>query len=299
MTKNSLDLITIQAQLAEARGPHYWRSLEELANTAEFQDFLQREFPRQASEWPDAFSRRHFLKLMGASLALAGLTACSGQPPEAIVPYVEAPEGFVPGTPLFYATAMLLGGYAAGVLVESNLGRPTKIEGNPDHPASLGATDAITQASILTLYDPDRAQTVTRQGQSSSWNAFLTELQTALEPQQVNGGAGLRILTETITSPTLAAQFQELLNQFPAATWHQYEPINRDNVYAGAQAAFGETVETTYRFDQAETILSLDADFLSAFPGSVRYARDFAGRRRVSGTDTPAQPGPSPTIVCR
>lgn len=285
MTNKPLNLAAVRAQLAQARGPHYWRSLEELANTAEFQDFLVREFPRQASEWPNSLSRRHFLKLMGASLALAGLTACSSQPPEAIVPYVNAPEEVVPSKPLFYATAMTLGGYAAGLLVESNLGRPTKVEGNPDHPASLGATDALAQASILTLYDPDRSQAVTKQGQDSTWDAFLQELQAELEQQRSSGGAGLRLLTETITSPALIAQLQALLAQFPSAKWHVYEPVNRDNVYAGAQLAFGEVVETIYRFDQARVILSLDADFLSAFPGSVRYARDFASRRRVNGGD--------------
>jgi molybdopterin-containing oxidoreductase family iron-sulfur binding subunit len=288
MAKTPLDLTTVRVQLANARGQQYWRSLEELANTEEFQEFLQREFPRQASEWANSLSRRHFLKLMGASLALVGLTACSRQPPEAIVPYVQAPEGWIPGKPQFFATAMTLGGYATGVLVESQLGRPTKVEGNPDHPASLGATDAFAQASILTLYDPDRAQTVTQMGEASSWEAFLQALQAELEPQRSSGGAGLRILTETLTSPTLTAQLQELLTQFPSATWHQYEPINRDNVYAGAQRAFGEAVEPIYRFDQAEVILSLDADFLSTCPGHVRYARDFASRRRVSREDAAA-----------
>jgi molybdopterin-containing oxidoreductase family iron-sulfur binding subunit len=218
MAKTSLNLAALRDSLAQAHGRHYWRSLEELANTAEFQDFLQREFPRQASEWTDSLSRRNFLKLMGASLALAGLTSCSSQPPETIVPYVQAPEEFVPGKPLFYATAMPLGGYATGILVENNLGRPTKIEGNPDHPASLGATDAMTQASILTLYDPDRAQTVAKQGEHSSWEAFFNELQPELERQRASGGAGLRLLTETVTSPTLAAQLQAFLSAFPSAT---------------------------------------------------------------------------------
>jgi molybdopterin-containing oxidoreductase family iron-sulfur binding subunit len=286
MANKSLDLAAIRTQLAQARSQQYWRSLEELADTPEFQEFLHREFPRQAAEWTNLVSRRHFLKFMGASLALAGLTACSGQPPEEIVPYVRAPEDFVPGKPLFFATAVSLGGYATGVLVESVLGRPTKIEGNPAHPASLGATDAFAQASILTLYDPDRAQMVTKQGQANSWEAFLNELQVELERQRSSGGAGLRLLTETVTSPTLAAQLQALLSEFPSATWHQYEPINRDNVYAGAQLAFGEQVETIYRFDQAAVIVSLDTDFLSTFPGSVRYARDFASRRRVNGEDT-------------
>ena len=282
MANNSLDLATIQERLAQSHGRHYWRSLEELAETDEFQEFLHREFPRQASEWTDALSRRNFLKLMGASLALAGLTACSGQAPEKIVPFVRAPEDIIPGQPLSYATAMTLGGYALGLLVQSQLGRPTKIEGNPDHPASLGATDALAQASILTLYDPDRAKGVSNLGEASTWEAYLAELRPQLERQHANGGAGLRILTETITSPTLANQLQALLAVFPSAIWHQYEPVNRDNVYAGAQLAFGEPVEPIYRFDQADIILSLDADFLLTSPGRVRYAHDFAGRRRVT-----------------
>ena len=280
--KELLDLEKIQSHLAKSQGRQYWRSLEELAEMEEFQEFLQREFPQHASEWTDQVSRRNFLKLMGASLALAGLTACSGQPPEKIVPYIEAPEEVIPGKSLFFATAMPLGGYATGVLVQSTLGRPTKIEGNPDHPASLGATDSFVQASILTLYDPDRSKSVTNAGTASNWEAFLNDLQPQLERQRANNGAGLRILTETVTSPTLASQLEALLAEFPSANWYQYEPINRDNVYAGAQLAFGEPVEPVYRFDQADVILSLDADFLVNSPGRVRYARDFAGRRRVN-----------------
>lgn len=155
-----LDLAAIRDRLDTTRGPHYWRSLEELAATDEFREFLHREFPEQAADWPDPVSRRRFLHLMGASLALAGLNACTRQPAEKIVPYVRAPEGLVPGKPLFFATAMPLGGFAHGVVVESHEGRPTNIEGNPKHPASLGATHAFTQASVLTLYDPDRSQVV-------------------------------------------------------------------------------------------------------------------------------------------
>lgn len=285
MAKHPLDLAAIQARLASAQGRQYWRSLEELANTAEFQEFLYREFPHQASEWTSPLSRRNFLKLMGASLALAGLTACSGQPAEKIVPYVRAPEEIVPGKPLFFATAMTLGGYASAVLAQSTLNRPTKIEGNPDHPASLGASDSLAQASILTLYDPDRAKTPTNLGAASSWEAFLASLQPQLEQQRASGGAGLRILTETVTSPTLLNQLQALFTEFPAAQWHQYDPVNRDNVYAGAQLAFGQPVEPVYRLDQADVILSLDADLLLTSPGRVRYARDFAKRRRVTGPE--------------
>jgi molybdopterin-containing oxidoreductase family iron-sulfur binding subunit len=282
MVNKPLDLATVRAHLAKAQGQQYWRSLEELANTKEFQELLQREFPQQASHWPDSLSRRNFLKLMGASLALAGLTACAGQPPEKIVPYVSIPEEMLPGQPLFFATAMPLGGYANGLLAQSTLGRPTKIEGNPDHPASLGATDVFAQASILTLYDPDRAKTPTRMGIPSSWQDFLSELQPQLEQQRNSGGAGLRILTETVASPTLVSQLAALLAQFPAAGWHQYDPVNRDNVYAGAHLAFGRPLEPLYRFELADVILCLDADFVLASPGRVRYARDFANRRRVA-----------------
>jgi Fe-S-cluster-containing dehydrogenase component/anaerobic selenocysteine-containing dehydrogenase len=246
---------------------------------------LHREFPRQAAEWTATMSRRQFLQLMGASLALAGLTGCTSQPPEKIVPYVNAPEATVPGQSSFFATAFQVGGYALGLLAQSQLNRPTKLEGNPDHPASLGATDALAQAAILTLYDPDRATVVTEAGAASSWAAFLQALQAQLEPQRASGGAGLRILTETVTSPTLLSQLQAILSAYPNAVWHQYEPVNRDQIYAGAELAFGEPVEPIYRFDQAQVIVSLDADFFQTSPGRVRYARDFADGRRAGAAD--------------
>ncbi|TMA51303.1 MAG: molybdopterin oxidoreductase, partial [Deltaproteobacteria bacterium] len=196
-----LDLATIRARLSAVQGRQYWRSLEELAETEGFEEFLHREFPRQAAEWQDGVSRRQFLQLMGASLALAGLSACTSRPTGTIVPYVRAPEEIVPGKPLFFATAMSLGGFATGLLVESHLGRPTKVEGNPDHPASLGATDAFAQASVLTLYDPDRSQTLMYLGDIRPWSAFLAVLRDALATQRAVEGAGLRILTETVTSP--------------------------------------------------------------------------------------------------
>ncbi len=152
--KDKLDLQTVRAQIAQTKGPEYWRSLEELAGSSEFQEMMHREFPKGASEWLDAVSRRGFLKLMGASLAMAGMTACTKQPLEPIVPYVRQPEEVIPGRPLFFATAFTLGGYASPILVESHLYRPTKIEGNEQHPASLGGTDVFAQASILGMYDP-------------------------------------------------------------------------------------------------------------------------------------------------
>src|SRR5574341_319420 len=283
--RQPLDLDALRARLAAKRGPEYWRSLEELAATPEFEDYLHREFPENASEWNDPIGRRRFLQLMAASLALAGLSAaCTRQPTESIVPYVRQPEQFIPGRPLYYATAMTLGGYATGLLVESHLGRPTKIEGNELHPASLGATDAFAQASILSLYDPDRSQVVLEAGRISTWSAFLAALNRALANQAAKRGAGLRILIETVTSPTIASQIQALLAKYPEAKWHQYEPVNRDNARAGAKLAFGEVVETQYRFDKADVVLSLDADFLGGGPGSVRYARDFMQRRQAGSS---------------
>ncbi len=274
----------------EKTGPDYWRSLEELAGTEEFQSALHREFPKGASEWIDSVSRRGFLKVMGASLGLAGLastTGCVRLPLEPIVPYVRQPEGVIPGRPMYYATASTLGGYASPLLVESHLGRPTKVEGNDLHPASLGGTDIFAQASILGLYDPDRSQTVTSLGDVRSWQSFLGAIRGPLSAQKALQGAGIRILTPTISSPTLADQLRGFLKLYPQAKWHVYEPINRDNVLEGSKLAFGEPVETRYDFSKADVIVSLDADFLSAgFPGNTKYIRDFAKRRTPPNLDS-------------
>ncbi|MFZ0537032.1 MAG: TAT-variant-translocated molybdopterin oxidoreductase, partial [Candidatus Sulfotelmatobacter sp.] len=283
--KLSLDLLRDQINEAnEKAGPEYWRSLEELAGSADFQEALHREFPKGASEWVDTVSRRGFLKVMGASMALAGMTGCVKLPLEPIVPYVRQPEEVVPGRPMFYATAMTLGGYANPLLVESHLGRPTKIEGNDQHPASLGGTDIFAQASILGMYDPDRSQSIVSLGDQQSWQAFVTAIRGPLSAQKALKGAGIRILTTTISSPTLADQLNDFLKIYPEAKWHVYEPVNRDNVLEGAKLAFGQPVETRYDFSKADVIVSLDADFLYAgFPGNVRYIRDFAKRRDPDG----------------
>ena len=282
--RKQLDLATVKAQIEQTTGPEYWRSLEELAGSEEFQEMLHREFPNGASEWIDDFSRRGFLKTMGASLALAGLTGCTRMPITEIVPYVRQPENVVPGRPMFYATAFTLGGYASPILVESHLFRPTKVEGNPQHPASLGGTDVYVQASLLDLYDPDRAQNITYLGDVRSWDAFMAAVRGPISVQKKIAGGGVRILTQTVTSPTLAAQVRGYLTANPMAKWHVYEPISRDNVYEGATLAFGEPVETRYDLSKADVIVSLDADFLYAgFPGSARYTRDFAARRNPDG----------------
>src|ERR1700687_3522055 len=282
--KGKLDLESVRAQIEQAAdektGPEYWRSPEELAGSAGFQEALHREFPKGASEWVDSVSRRGFLKVMGASLGLAGMTGCVRLPLEPIVPYVRQPEEVIPGRPMFYATAVILGGYASPVLVESHLGRPTKIEGNDRHPASLGGTDIFAQASILGMYDPDRSQSVMSMGDQRSWQAFLTAIRGPLSAQKSLQGAGIRILTPTISSPTLADQLRNFLKTYPQAKWHVYEPVNRDNVLEGAKLAFGQPVETRYDFSKADVIVSLDADFLPAgFPATPRYIRDFAKRR--------------------
>jgi MoCo/4Fe-4S cofactor protein with predicted Tat translocation signal len=275
-----LDRATVELKLAETKGPEYWRSLEELAGSPEFREMMHREFPKGASEWLDAVSRRGFLQLMGASLAMAGMTGCTKMPVEEIVPYVRQPEQVIPGRPQFYATAFTLSGYANPLLVESHLGRPTKIEGNTLHPASLGGTDIFAQASILGMYDPDRAQSVTHLGDVESWTSFSNAIRGPLAIQKALSGAGIRILTPTISSPTLKDQMQAFLAMYPQAKWHVYEPINRDNVLEGAKLAFGQAVETRYDFSKADVIVSLDADFLYAgFPGNTRYIRDFASRR--------------------
>jgi len=276
-----LELVQIKDQLARAKsGPQYWRSLEELAQTDGFYEMLHREFPRQASVWADGTSRRDFLKLMSASMALAGLTACVKQPLEPIVPYVRQPDQIVLGKPLFFASAMPFGGYATPVLVESHEGRPTKIEGNPDHPAGLGASDVFAQASILDMYDPDRSQTITYLGELNTWSAYNTALKAALNSQKAVQGAGLRILSRTVSSPTMASLMDAVQAAYPQSKWIQYEPVSRDNVRAGAQMAFGQFVETRYNLEKADIILSLDGDFLSSgFPGFIAYARAFAVRR--------------------
>ena len=278
----TIDLAPIRARIAGTQGKQYWQSLEELADSPSFKALVQREFPAQASEWLDPKGRRGFLKLMGASIALAGATACTRQPDELIVPYVRQPEEVIPGRPLFFATAMSLGGISMGLLAESHTGRPTKLEGNPEHPSSLGATDLLAQASILTMYDPDRSRAITYLGEVRPWASFAGAMQTALGEVKALGGTGLHFLTETTTSPTLSAQFAGVLAGIPGAKWHQYDPVTPDGVHQGGQLAFGAPVHVHYKLDQAQAIVALDADLFGAgTPGNVRYARDFASGRRV------------------
>src|SRR5271165_1624156 len=279
----TLDLAAVREKLKEKSGKQYWRTLEELADNPQFDALLHREFPRHATEWDDAVDRRDFLKLMGASLALAGLAGC-GRPDQAhIAPYVKQPDQVTPGRPNFYATAMPFSGDAIGVLVESHEGRPTKIEGNPDHPSSLGASNAFVQASILNLYDPDRAQTVMYTGEIRSWSAFLDAAQSLATSVKATSGEGFRILTGSVSSPTLNSQIKKLLAAYPAAKWHHWEPATGDGPTEGAKLAFGRVVNTVYVPGKANVILSLDSDFLASGPGQIAYAKQFARRRKLDG----------------
>ncbi len=263
----------LRDKILQKSGKDYWRSVEEFADAPEFEEFVKHEYPQHAETWEDGLSRRNFIKVMGASLALAGLSGCVIQPAEKIVPYVSQPEEIIPGKPLFYATAMTLSGVATGLLAKSNEGRPTKIEGNPEHPQSLGATDIFAQASLLDMYDPDRSQEVIKRGNPSTWQVFMTELRAKIDENRVDGGAGVRFLSETVTSPTMIAQMRGILAELPNARWYQYEPINCDNEIAGAKMSFGSVAKPIYRFDQATRILSLDKDIFSDF--NVRYTKDF------------------------
>lgn len=281
-TNPKLDMDAIRARLTGKRGKHYWRSLGELLETRETQEFLADEIPQTTRSAGLHVDRRKFLSLAGASLALAGLSGCRFKEQKKLVPYVRKPEEMIEGIPLFYATAIpSIGGYGLGALVTSREGRPIKLEGNPDHPASLGRLDALGQASLLSLYDPDRAQIVTNNGEVSSWREFFEQARGIMAAQFKVKGAGLRFLSETITSPTLAYQRDTILKAYPEAKWVQYEPAGGDNVRAGIQAAFGTTAHPVYNFTKAARVLALDADFLMSIPGSVRYSSDFIGGRRV------------------
>jgi molybdopterin-containing oxidoreductase family iron-sulfur binding subunit len=265
-------------------GRDYWRNLEELADSPEFAAIVARELPRFRDIAP-AFDRRRFLQLMAAAMSLGGLSACG---PESnrrqLLPYVEQPQGIIPGRDRYYATATTLGGYATGVLVAHQMGRPIKIEGNPDHPASLGAASAIMQASILSLYDPRRAQSIVGRGQIDSWQRFVNVMFERRRQLLDRRGAGLRLLTGHVTSPSLAAQIADLRRQFPEMRWHQWEAADRDNEAQALGQAFGAPVDPTYDLGAADVIFAVESDLISATPGWLAYARHFAARRRPTET---------------
>ena len=282
-TNTKLTLSEVRAKLAGQTGKKYWRSIDELAGTPEFEAAVREEFPQQSSEWIDPVSRRGFLKLMGASMALAGLAGCTKQPDEPIYPYIKAPEDLVLGKPVYFATAFPFPTGAVPLLVKSDAYRPVKIDGNPEHPYNQGGSDAITQGTLLDLYDPDRSQHVYYRGEARQWAAFLASYRAMLVDKRATGGKGLYFLSNTVTSPTLAAQWKKAQTAYPEAKWIQYEPVNRDSAYAASKAAFGEYADAQYRLADADVIVSLDADFLSgaAHPGFHRLVKDYANRRKL------------------
>src|ERR671924_1465329 len=206
----------------------YWRSLAQIEDLPEYRAALEREFPQGASELPEGITRRDMMMLLGASLSLAGLAACR-RPVEEIVPYVNAPEEFVPGIPRYYATTMPFHRSAYGLIVESHEGRPTKIEGNPAHPSTLGGSSSRVQASVVGLYDPDRAQSITQKGARKSWNDFVTAWGELSKAHTADGGAGLAVLSESFSSPTLARLASEFRARYPRAIWATYEAVSDEN----------------------------------------------------------------------
>jgi molybdopterin-containing oxidoreductase family iron-sulfur binding subunit len=284
--KTRIDLGALQAKLAGKRGKQYWRSLEEIAETPEFEAWVEDEFPNRHTILQ--MDRRQLLKYMGASMALAGLSGCRSYflGTEKVVPYVRQPEEMVTGKPLFYASSFAHNGYGTGVLVEQNEGRPTKIEGNPDHPASSGTSDVWMQASILSMYDPDRATTVLQSGQISTWTAFNREFRAIMEKAKANGGAGIRVLADASGSPTFKRVMAEFEKAYPMAVTHVWSPVSRDNVHKGAELSTSKPMEPIYDFKGAKVVVSLDSDFLNVMPGHLKYAKEFADGRRVLGSNT-------------
>jgi molybdopterin-containing oxidoreductase family iron-sulfur binding subunit len=282
ITPAKLTLAEVRRKLEGTTGKRFWKNLDELAGTPAFQELMQEEFPRQASagEWVDSVSRRSFLKVMGASFALAGLAGCTKQPDEPIFPYVKQPEDLVLGRPMYFATAHPFPTGAIPVLVKSEAFRPIKLEGNPEHPASKGRSDAFTQGSLLDLYDPDRSQHPRFRGEQADFGDFQQQFSSAVA--KTGTGEGVYFLSETITSPTLAAQWKQVQAKYPQAKLIQYEPVNNDTARAASKAAFGDYYDTQYNLADADVILSLDADFLGGigFPGFLPMAAAYADRHR-------------------
>jgi molybdopterin-containing oxidoreductase family iron-sulfur binding subunit len=275
-----MSLINIQAPAGT--GKKYWRSLNELADTPEFREWVQHEFPANATELLDGNSRRTVLKLMAASFGLAGLAAC-GRPVEHLLPNSAGTEAdnYLPGEPFHFATVMALGGHVTGLLVETHDGRPTKIEGNPDHPHSLGAATAIQQALVLGMYDPDRSAKVLQGGKESDWPA----LEAAVQKLSLGDGAGLRFLSGFVSSPTLASLRADVLKKFPKAKWVEYEAVSRDNELAGTSMAFGQALYTHPAFDKAKVVVALDHDFLNLDAPAPFFTSAFAKRRKVASDE--------------
>ena len=273
------DLDALRDRLRGADGPRFWRSLDAVADSPEFRDYLASEFPA-ASRLAAAPDRRGFLKLMAASFALGGLTACGRDGRDYEVPYVNQPERVLPGVALSYASNAVFDGYGNGILVTTRNGRPVKVEGNPDHPWSRGGTDILAQASVLGLYDPFRSQAVQHLGRPASWAAFNGAMLPQMAEWRQSGGKGVALLTGPITSPTIAAEIARWRAAYPDARW--FSGSARDGALEGARRAFGRPLETLPDFGKARVIVALDGDFLDLGPGQVGLSRRWIDARRAA-----------------
>lgn len=266
--------------MSEVTQNTYWKSLNELAQNQEYKNFVEREFPENATELNDGVSRRGFLRVMGASIALAGFAACR-RPVQKILPYSHQPEDIVPGIPLFYASAMPFQGSLTGLVIENHEGRPTKVEGNDLHPASHGNTNAYHQASMLEMYDPDRSRRPSRNGAKSSTADFAT----FASEYFADTNKRIAFISEANSSPTYNALKNSALSKFGNASWVTFEPFGEDNIIEGNRIAFGSRLRTHYNYTNADVVVSLDDDFLAAtHPNNVEYAKQVTGRRKVTST---------------
>jgi molybdopterin-containing oxidoreductase family iron-sulfur binding subunit len=280
-----LDITEIRRRLAGTKGKRFWTSLEEIVDDGGFRAWLEAEFPQAAAIMP-ARGRREFLKIMGASLLLAGLAGCGEERSDLALPYVNQPEDSTPGVPRYYATAVLFEGYAQPVLATTYDGRPTKLDGNPDHPVTMGRSDAFTQAAVLQLYDPDRSQAPVQGGKPSTWTAFERSLADMRRDWIANKGKGLRLLFGDVTSPTLVRQLRQLATMLPECRMHVYEPCGMANRREAMRLAFGHAVDLHCRLDNCDVVVSLDDDLLGMGPRQVMHARGWSTGR---GEGSPAE----------
>ncbi len=270
-----------QSPAPGSTGPRFWSSIDELSGDPAFQAWIDAEYPSIATFAPTA--RREFLKLMGASFALAGLTGCEKSPFVAALPYVDQPEDASPGVPRYYATAVTLDGYAQPVVATTWSGRPTKLDGNPGHPVAQGRSDIFMQAAVLQLYDPDRAQGPTRRNEPVRWVDAGSAIMTLRGEWARSKGEGLRLLIGPTTSPTLLRQIEALLTQFPQARLHLHDPVETA-VRENAMSAYGQALDRHYALEQCDIVVSFDDDFLGPGPAQLRDARGWSTARRRPGS---------------
>ena len=279
-SKEQLSLKNIGSELLGPNRKSYWRSLDQLAQTDEFNQWVEDEFPNRGSLLN--IDRRDFVKLMGASMLMASLAGCRSLPQEKIIPYVKMPEGLVTGQVQYYSTAFTMGGFALGVMAESRSGRPGKLDGHPGQSSTLGSSDTLLQGSLYDMYDPDRSQSVMTMGRVSTWEEFGKAFRGVLSDTP---GERIVVLSQTVTSPSLTAQIKALGAKKPGSNWLAWEPVNFDQTFGGTNAAFGQALMPLYDLTKADIVVSLDDDFFSQGPARIRNSRDFASRRGLASEE--------------